>query len=100
MNRCFACNRILGKNPHLVDTRDDQLVYVGKECFKLVVKAGEEGYRYPGIGPKLWLVKTEDLQKWQVNIMGNTCTVCYGNNASSKCSACGWHGDVPRSQVS
>lgn len=57
--RCFACGRKLGKNPKLVDTRDDQKVFVGRECYKKVVEAGEKGYQYPGIGPKLYLLKEE-----------------------------------------
>ena len=36
----------------------------------------------------------KDIQAWQVNVMGNTCTICYGNNAMTKCSACGWWGRV------
>lgn len=53
--RCFACGRSLGKSPQLVDTRDGQTVYVGRECFKLVCEAGPEGYQPPNIGPRLWL---------------------------------------------
>ena len=49
MNKCFACDKKLGKNPHIVDTRDDQTVYVGSECYKLVMMAGEKGFR-----PNLW----------------------------------------------
>lgn len=35
------------------------------------------------------------IQKWQVTEMGNTCSICYGNNAQVKCEACGWWGKVP-----
>jgi hypothetical protein len=42
--RCFACGKRLGKNPTLVDTRDDQKVFVGSECAKEVKKAGEQGW--------------------------------------------------------
>lgn len=45
MNRCFHCGKKLGKNPKLVDTRDGQLVYVGRECYKLVTAAGEHGLK-------------------------------------------------------
>ena len=34
------------------------------------------------------------IKEWQVKTMGNTCTICYGNNAMSECSACGWWGRV------
>lgn len=54
---CFACGRKLGKNPKLVDTRDDQTVFVGRECFKLIVTAGENGYQPPSGGPRLYLLE-------------------------------------------
>ncbi len=57
MDRCFACDRKLGKTYKRADTRDDQIVAVGPDCYKKVVEAGEEGYRYPGIGPRLWVIK-------------------------------------------
>lgn len=52
--KCFACGRKLGKKPHLVDTRDDQRVYVGSECYELVKAAGEAGYQPLLGGPRLW----------------------------------------------
>lgn len=58
--RCFACNKILGKNPKMVDTRDDQKVYVGAECYKRVVQAGERGYKCPNAipgEPRLYPIK-------------------------------------------
>jgi hypothetical protein len=51
---CFACGRKLGKNPLRVDTRDDQTVFVGRECGKLVIAAGENGYQPPRGGPRLY----------------------------------------------
>lgn len=56
MRECFACDRKLGKNPHLADTRDDQTVLVGSECYKLIKKAGEKGYQPPLGGPRLWTI--------------------------------------------
>ena len=56
MDFCFACGKKLGKAPRLVDTRDDQTVYIGRECYKLVVAAGAEGYQPPRGGPRLWLL--------------------------------------------
>jgi hypothetical protein len=53
--RCFACGRKLGRNPHLVDTRGGQAVFVGRECFKLIQVAGDTGYQPKG-GPRLWLL--------------------------------------------
>ena len=54
MEKCFACGRKLGETPMLVDTRDDQLVYVGRECAKLVIASGEAGYQPPLGGPRLY----------------------------------------------
>lgn len=52
--RCFACNRKLGKNPQQADTRDSQVVLVGSECYRLIVEAGELGYQPPKGGPRLY----------------------------------------------
>ena len=52
--KCFACDRPLGKNPARVDTRDAQTVYVGSECAKLVAAAGDAGYQPPRGGPRLY----------------------------------------------
>jgi hypothetical protein len=57
--KCFACDLPLGENPKLADTRDDQLVYVGTNCYALIKAAGEEGYQPPKGGPKLYVVKDE-----------------------------------------
>lgn len=57
--RCFACDRVLGKTPHLVDTRDAQKVYVGRECYKLIVAAGQVGYQPVKGGPRLWATEKE-----------------------------------------
>lgn len=55
---CFACGRKLGKSPQLVDTRDDQTVYVGRECYRLIKAAGSNGYQSPLGGPRLFLLPT------------------------------------------
>lgn len=54
--RCYACDRKLGKAPVLVDTRDDQTVFVGSECFKQIEAAGEDGWQPPKGGPRLYLL--------------------------------------------
>ena len=56
--KCFQCGKKLGKNPHLVDTRDAQIVAVGNECFKHIVAAGEKGWRHPKhkSGLKCWVI--------------------------------------------
>lgn len=56
-NRCFACNKTLGKAPALVGCKDEQTVYVGRECFKAIEAAGEQGYQPPKGGPRLYLLK-------------------------------------------
>lgn len=70
MAKCFACDRELGKNPALVDTRDDQLVNVGRECLKLIKAAGKNGYQPPKGGPRLWvlLTPTKRGQKMTVRV--------------------------------
>jgi hypothetical protein len=55
VTRCYACDRKLGKSPKLVDTRDDQLVYAGSECFKQIIK-NKNGWQPPKGGPKLYLI--------------------------------------------
>ncbi len=39
--------------------------------------------------------RLENIRQWQVEKMGNTCTICHGRNANVKCEACGWWGRVP-----
>lgn len=60
MQRCFLCGRKLGKHPTLADTRDDQLVFIGSECAKLVNSAGDKGYDGPNY--KLGYVKVYPLK--------------------------------------
>lgn len=44
VKHCFVCDKRLGKNPRRADTHEDQTVYVGSECYKLIQDAGELGY--------------------------------------------------------
>ena len=57
--RCFACNKVLGDYPKLVDTRDDQTVFVGNKCYVLIRRAGDAGYQPPKGGPRLFLLSKE-----------------------------------------
>lgn len=59
--RCFACGRRLGKTPLLVDTRDGQEVFVGRECGKLVLAAGDDGWLPPKGGPRLFPIPADRL---------------------------------------
>ena len=61
--KCFACDRRLGRNPHLIDTRDGQTAFVGSECFKLIKASGEFGYQPPLGGPRLWTIKPNQTQE-------------------------------------
>ena len=54
--QCFACGKKLGKNPKVVDTRDDQKVFVGSECYKEIKKTGENGWQIPGLKLRLYLI--------------------------------------------
>lgn len=54
--KCFACDRKLGKNPKVADTRDDQWVYVGRECYKHILAAGSVGWQPPKGGPRLFIL--------------------------------------------
>lgn len=52
-DRCFACNRVL-KSPKEVWTSDPQMQWIGPECYRKVVAAGEQGYQPPTGGPRLF----------------------------------------------
>lgn len=54
---CFVCGKALpAGGRHLADTRDGQTVFVGPECFRKIVKAGDGGYQPEKGGPRLWTV--------------------------------------------
>jgi hypothetical protein len=55
-DKCFACGRRLGARPAEADTYDDQWVYVGRECYKLIQSYGEAGYQPLSGGPKLYIL--------------------------------------------
>ena len=62
MKKCFACGKRLGQTPRGVDTGEDQWVFVGSECFKLIKAAGKAGYQPAQGGPKLYALTPE---RWQ-----------------------------------
>ena len=68
MMRCFACDKPLGKNPPLADTRDSQIVFVGMECFRRVVASGAAGYQPPKGGPRLWTIP-RSLSQAEINAL-------------------------------
>lgn len=76
-DRCFACDRKLSRSYALVDTRDDQVVYVGSECFKLIAAAGDNGYQPPKGGPRLYPITECDCENPTpssgVALISNTC---------------------------
>jgi hypothetical protein len=65
--KCFACGKALPKSKKMADTRDDQIVWVGPDCYRNILAAGEAGYqppRYlqqgkwiPAAGPRLYPTK-------------------------------------------
>lgn len=55
-DRCFVCGRRLGRNPLLVTCADEQDVFVGSECAKLIERAGAAGYQPPDGGPRLYVL--------------------------------------------
>ena len=56
MEKCFACDRPLYQHGHRlrVDTRDSQIVFVGRGCFEKIKAAGDAGYQPPLGGPRLY----------------------------------------------
>jgi len=56
MKICFACGRILGRNPRRADTLEDQWVFIGSECYKLIRAAGAAGWQPPKGGPRLYVL--------------------------------------------
>ena len=58
---CFACGKQITGKVRLADTREDKenfpngyKVFVGPWCYQQVQKAGNNGYKPPGIGPRLY----------------------------------------------
>ena len=77
--RCFACDRPITGTPRLADTRDDQIVYVGPDCYRQIVATGEDGYQPAKGGPKLYPAPARDTAERPTSISRNVC--------STRCSA-------------
>jgi len=61
--RCFACDRLIRRKvPLEADTRDGQIVFVGPECFRMIAANGEQGYRPPKGGPRLYPVAPQAVE--------------------------------------
>lgn len=52
--RCFACDRPLGKSPKKAVTIDGSIQFVGNDCADKIARAGFGGYQPPKGGPKLY----------------------------------------------
>jgi len=56
--KCFACGKALPKSKKMADTRDDQIVWVGPDCYRKIVAAGEAGWqptnKIGSRGPRLY----------------------------------------------
>jgi hypothetical protein len=61
--KCFACGKKLGKTPQLVTCEDEQDVFVGRECYKLIKASGKDGYAPTGNhgrgGPRLFTLPND-----------------------------------------
>lgn len=55
--RCFACGKKLGRRPMLVTCSDEQDVFVGSECGKMIVAAKADGWQPPKGGPRLYALQ-------------------------------------------
>ena len=84
--KCFACDRPLGKDPRRADTRDDQIVYVGRDCLRRIAAAGEDGYQPPTGGPRLWLLSAEDARAERVERMAQARAARVGKAATAELS--------------
>lgn len=51
---CYLCGRKMQSTRYLVDTGEDQDVYVGAECYRKVVAAGKAGIKVPDSGVRLY----------------------------------------------
>lgn len=53
-DKCFCCGKpFRGSAKHLVDCGDDQLVFVGPDCYRHIVSVGCGGYQHPRGGGAL-----------------------------------------------
>lgn len=60
MEKCFACEKKLGKNPAKAITEDyAQIVAVGSECARKIYGSAN-GYQPPLGGPRLFPIKESD----------------------------------------
>lgn len=70
MNRCFVCDRKLGRNPWLVTCADEQDVFVGSECYKDIKAAGVIGYQPTNGGPRLYTLAFDPKGQPSFNDIG------------------------------
>lgn len=60
VDKCYACGKQLTakyleeSSNCIADTKDAQLVYVGKECMRKIMASGSKGYQPPKGGPRLF----------------------------------------------
>lgn len=80
MERCFACDKPLGKAPQLVGCKDKQDVHVGINCYRKIKAAGAAGYQPPKGGPRLYLLQFTDRLR---------CARFVGHSGDMVCDICG-----------
>lgn len=84
VDKCFACDRPLGRDPRRADTRDGQRVYVGRDCHRKIAAAGEDGYQPPTGGPRLWPLSEFDARAERVERMAATRAARVGKAAAAE----------------
>ncbi len=53
--KCFACDRVLKNETHrIIETVDGDFFYLGPDCYRKIVAAGEAGWQAPKGGPRLY----------------------------------------------
>lgn len=55
---CFACGKPITGKPHVAWTNDGQIPWVGSDCYRKIIRAGEKGWqptaKHGRQGPRLY----------------------------------------------
>jgi len=91
---CFSCDKQLGKYPALVTCHDEQDVFVGSKCYRLIKSAGIQGYQPPLGGPKLYLKEFDP--KTNMKITKYEKKALHVDQPIWSCSACITQAEIER----